>query len=383
MPVIVKFQNYLKSLIKIITVSIFILIFILLKGVLAKVEIKNSINNNIQVTNIGPFEAIYGVEVDNELIYVPEFPSGNIYTIDKRQKIKLYNIEEGKLKSKFYNKFINKIITINSKKKIKKIHDIYLSENKNFYFTSSDGFIFIFDSKWKLKNKIGFDEKLKFPVMTHVSKDLLFITEFETHKILIYSLKTKKLVDWIGANFFSENEKIRFKNNLWNTKSKYENIKLNKPHAIKNDDNFYFIVDTHHHRILRFNKKNKNFAGWIGKKDDGKIMNRWTMELSETSSSGELGAFNIPVDLQIYDNYLYVSDHSGRIIKINKNTGASLEWFGEISKGKLGWHKEKNNYFSDGPNGLTLPYGFRIFDNSFYVSDRRTNTIKIFHNVLY
>ena len=176
---------------------------------------------------------------------------------------------------------------------------------------------------------------------------------------------------------------IRFKNNLWNTKSKYENIKLNKPHAIKNDDNFYFIVDTHHHRILRFNKKNKNFAGWIGKKDDGKIMNRWTMELSETSSSGELGAFNIPVDLQIYDNYLYVSDHSGRIIKINKNTGASLEWFGEISKGKLGRHKEKNNYFSDGPNGLTLPYGFRIFDNSFYVSDRRTNTIKIFHNVLY
>ena len=120
MPVIVKFQNYLKSLIKIITVSIFILIFILLKGVLAKVEIKNSINNNIQVTNIGPFEAIYGVEVDNELIYVPEFPSGNIYTIDKRQKIKLYNIEEGKLKSKFYNKFINKIITINSKKKLKK-----------------------------------------------------------------------------------------------------------------------------------------------------------------------------------------------------------------------------------------------------------------------
>ena len=350
-----------------------------------------SINNKIKITNIGPINYLYGVEVDENFIYIPEFLTGNIYRIHRDKKVEVLFIKGKKFVKKFNIKLFNKILFLKKKNKFSKIHDIYLSKNKNFYITSSgdiekpkdypSGKVLIFDNKWQFLKQIGLEEKLDFPVMTYLEDSHLFITEYSGNKILIYD-KDYKLIDWIGSKITTGQEKSRFKKNFWKLKSGYDGICLNKPHAIKSDDKFYFIVDSFNHRLLRFTKKDKNFSGWVGKSSSGHIVINWKNKIEKTQPSGELGAFNVPIDLQIYKKHLYVSDHAGRIIRINKDTGESINWFGEISSGKIGWHEMNKKYKSNGKNGLGLPYGFRIFDGSIYTSDRNTNTVKIFHDII-
>ena len=176
--------------------------------------------------------------------------------------------------------------------------------------------------------------------MTYLDQDNLFVTEYEGNAILVLSNKVFEIDDWIGVNPLPKNDQIRFKNNKWRNNSNFDSVCLKKPHGIKSDDNFYFIVDTFNHRLLRYEKKNKKFSGWVGKKLNGAISETWNLKKEKTESSRELGSFYIPIDIQLYDKHLYVSDHAGRIIKINKDTGKSLEWFGEISKDKIGWFKE-------------------------------------------
>ena len=386
------------KLIKIVHIILLFFFNIISQYSFAAVKIQSSLNNNIKITNIGPFGNLYGVEVNDDFIYIPEFVSGNIYKINQnfKQDLEVYNIEVYNIIDKKFKKtsnynFLNKLF---KKKEIKAthIHDIYFSNEKNFYITSSkdeslikstsSGKIYKFDKDWNFLNMIGEKTKVKFPVMTYIDKGSLFVTEYEGNTILMFSDKTFKIEDWIGENPLPNNDQIRFKNNRWINNSNFDSVSLKKPHGIKSDDNFYFIVDTFNHRLLRYEKKNKKFAGWVGKKLNGPISETWNLKLEKTEPSVELGSFNIPIDIQLYDNHLYVSDHAGRIIKINKETGKSIEWFGEISKDKIGWFKDDKIFNSDGMNGLSLPYGFRIFNNNIYTSDRNTNTIKIFHKVI-
>ena len=217
--------------------------------------------------------------------------------------------------------------------------------------------------------------------MVHLNEEFLFITEYDGNKILRYKLSNFEMIDWIGYKEISEDEKFRFEKNGWQNKKNFFSIDLNKPHALREDKKYFYIVDTANHRILRLDKESKEI-NWIGKSRSGIKKNRWSDNIEIGLNSSEIGGFNQPIDLHIRGNYLYVSDHAGRIIKIDKNSGESLEWFGELENNKLGWFSTNKNYESQSPTGINLPYGFRIFKNDLYLSDRGGNFVKIFYSVI-
>ena len=378
------FQNVLKTkLYYYLLIIIFVILIIFLK-------MDNSLNikkiNNLPQYSISGFETSYGVGVNHKGdIYIPDFKLGYIFVIKNSFKEKyVLNFENEKLKKvKFFNKFIfSKVFKIRGN--FERIHDIYfdkddnyidsinkiqnrcdyvflpvrnfsfnfLEDGKNLYFDKDDnmyvtdmgigdnkgeGLLYIFDPNLNLLEKIGlnfhYKKGLISPVMSSYNKSKIFISEWGASKILIFN-NEYKFLGWIG-----ELDKIttQIKSDYWLKEKQILDINLNSPHAIKFDEyNNIYIVDSNNHRILKLSD-NFEFQGFVGKYSQKVVESKWKRELQTTFSGDELGAFDTPVGLEIYNNYIYVADcFNNRIIKMNLD--------GEFI-GILSFDKRKNKFF--------------------------------------
>ena len=122
-----KFQIYLKNFNKI---SIFLILFyfLMIERLMSenKIEILDKNNNNIKIKLLRGFSNIYGVETNENFIFIPEFLTGNIYIIDKKKyKISKYFILDDKLIDK------KPLLKLRSEN-LKKIHDVYIDKKKIF-----------------------------------------------------------------------------------------------------------------------------------------------------------------------------------------------------------------------------------------------------------
>ena len=286
---------------------------------------KHNYKNNSPYYSISGFSTSYGVAVNKRGdIYIPDFKLGYIFFVKKNFKeIYALNFKNDKLtKVNFFNKFIfNRILKI--KGNFNKIHDIYFDENDNMYVVDmglgqnmGQGLLYIFDQKLDLIKKIGLDfhynKGMISPVMSSNNKDQIFVTEWGASKILLFNNKFKFL-GWIGSF-----DKIidEIKSDYWIKEKQILNLNLNKPHAVRFDEfkNIY-IVDSNNHRIIKLSE-DFEYLGFIGKYSDKKTTSTWRKEDEKSLKGEELGAFNTPVGLEVYKNFIYVADcFNNRIVK--------------------------------------------------------------------
>ena len=346
-------------------------------------EVKKHINkNNLFHYSISGFNTSYGVGVNKDGdIYIPDFKLGYIFLVKKNFKeIYALNFRKDRLKKvNFFNKFIfNKILKIRGN--FNRIHDIYFDEQDNMYVVDmglgknmGQGLLYIFDQKLNLLKKIGLDFHYKkgmiSPVMSSNNKNQIFITEWGASKIILYNNEFKFL-GWIGS--FDKISK-EIKSDYWIKEKQILNISLNKPHAIKFDEyNNIYIVDSNNHRIIKLSE-NFEYQGFIGKYSEQKTTSTWRKEYEIGFKGDDLGAFNTPVGLEIYKNFIYVADcFNNRIVKINLDG----ETYGILSFDKI------NNYFywsKDNKNKINLnnPYGITIVDENLYIADKNNHKIEI------
>ncbi len=346
------------------------------------------IDNKLSITDFYGFKTSYGLGVDNkENIYIPDFKSGLIYKIKKNCKQnEIYKLKNNKLiRISFFEKFIafsflQKIFKILGN--IYKPHDIFF-DKKNYMYISEmgngnekgGGKISIFSNNKKLVSQLGIsfrnNKGLIDPVMTYVKNNFLYVSECGTNKILRY--KKLNFFDWIGDIDHKVNDNSFNKDNLFFT------AKLNKPHGFKigPDKNFY-IVDSNNHRICKFSSKGI-FLGWIGKRDDGSINSNWSKK-GKSIKGKDLGAFNTPIDLVFYKNFIILSDcFNHRLVKISLS-GKSLMWFGENNYNdnlNLIWKKKGYSLPSKSSTGLYKPFSLKVTKNKIFIADKQNLRIKV------
>ena len=236
-----------------------------------------------------------------------------------------------------------------------------------------EGKVSVFSKNNKLLYEIGKSNQKNFslidPVMSFVKNEIIYVSECGADKILKY--KRNKLISWIGDK--SLNKKS------FTNKNKFFSAKLKKPHAFKiGPDNNFYIVDTLNHRICKYSKKGK-FLGWIGKRSNGKINNNWSIN-GRSVKGEELGAFNTPIDLVFFKDFIILSDcFNHRIIKISLD-GKSLSCFGNTSKKikkKIFSKIEEISISSKDNLGLSRPFGIKIWKDRLYIADKNNCRIKI------
>ena len=356
--------------------------FIMSNSLLAadfKIE-KKSFNKNESQIIINGYGVSYGVGVKNNKIYIPEFGSGLIYTYDLRtNKKNILNRKNNKLENlNLFHKIINKSI----KKTIIRPHDIFVDEESSIYVSEmgqgkvkGEGKITVFDKEYKMIAEIGskMHDNLGMisPVMISKFSNTYYVSENGSHKILRFD-KNFKFMDWIGQKGEIDEKIIK---NSWIIDKQFINFGLNNPHAVKlGPDKNIYIVDSGHNRILRFDLKGE-FNGWIGKNEKGEINNNWN-RIGEASSGRELGAFNAPCDLIIFDNFLYVSEvENNRISKIGLD-GKSYGWIGfDKVNNQYIWSKDINNKID-----LKHPFGIKLEKNTFFVADKGNNRIMVINS---
>jgi len=345
------------------------------------------INKKFTIIDFYVFKTSYGLGVDDkENIYVPDFESGLIYEINNNNKqTEIYKLQNNKLiKISFFEKlvtfsFLQKILKNFSN--IYKPHDIFFDKKKYMYISEmgngnekGGGKISVFSANKKLVSQIGYNlrnnEGLIDPVMTYVKNNFIYISECGTNKILRY--KKFHFFDWIGKSDHKLNDNTFNKTNLFFT------AKLNKPHGFKigPDKNFY-IVDSHNHRVCKFSSKGL-FLGWIGKRNDGTINDNWSKK-GKSIKGKVLGAFNAPIDLVFYKNFIILSDcFNHRLVKISFS-GKSLMWFGEKKKdNNLNsiWKKDGHSLPSKNITGLNKPYGLKATKDAIIIADKQNLRIK-------
>ena len=326
------------------------------------------------------FKRAYGLGVNENLILIPDFETGLIYQVNlKNKKSKILYRDGNRLK---YLNFLDRLKFNKIGKDIVQPHDIVIDKNLNIFISemgpgraTGKGKITLFDKNLKLVDEIGIKMHANYglisPVMISKNKDKFYVSEYGAHKILRFS-SDFKFLDWIGKK--GEIDK-KIKNNSWNLSKQFINVDLNSPHAIKiGPNNNLYIADTDNHRILRYSNSGE-FRGWIGKNQNGEINNNWNTD-GVAVKGEELGAFNKPIDLVIYENFLYVSEiDNSRVVKIaldGKNHGIlSLD---KTNKTYYWSISQKNKIH------LTNPYGLKIKDNIFYIADRGNNRIKIIYS---
>jgi len=345
----------------------------------------------LKIYHIEKFGISYGVEVDKlGNIFIPEFSKGCIVKVNKNLNnvnfLKLKNNSLKKLsflEKLFFNSKVNNYLKI-LKGDFLKPHDILIDKSKMYITQMGLGYLLgkgkvdILNLKGKLIKTIGSNlnsnKGMISPVMSFIdSKSNLYVSEYGGNRILVFD-KLGYFNYWIGnynTNKMRNEVELNRNNNLLR-------VQLKKPHAIKigPDKNFY-LVDSWNHRIIKFNKKGK-FLGWIGKQKNNKINFKWNF-LGKSKAGNELGAFNVPVDLVFYKNFMYITDcNNHRIVKATLK-GRSIGWFGEsVINSKKFWKNEK--YKSKSSNsffGFCNPYGMRIKNNTIYVADKNNFRIKI------
>lgn len=369
-----------------LVLCIFVIFYILLVLDKIKYPIKfyfKRINKNSTIIEIYGFKTSYGLGVDNkENIYIPDFKSGLIYEIKNNfKKIKIYKLNNNKLtKISILEKFIVFFLKKNLSNFFKP-HDIFF-DNKNYMYIAQlgkgnergGGKISIFSNYKRLISQIGVkfrkNKGLIDPVMTYVKQDYLYISESGTNKILRY--KNLKFFDWIGEVDSRLNENTFNKNNY------FFKAKLNKPHGFKigPDKNFY-IVDSNNHRICKYSPKGL-FLGWIGKRHDGSFNDNWSKK-GKSVKGKKLGAFNTPIDLIFYKNFIILTDcFNHRLVKISLS-GKSLMWFGESKDNNpnLIWKKNGYSLPSKSITGLFKPFGLKAKKNKIFIADKQNSRIKV------
>lgn len=331
---------------------------------------------SITTIAITDLKFLYGVGIDNSgKIIIPNFTDGSIWIYDNDlQNKKKYCIANKN--EKYFFKEINKNElckdTITNK-----MHDIFLDPEGNLIFTSMNNLILIFNKDYVFKKAINknFFLKRSSTVISHVDENKnLYISDYGSSKIFIFN-KDLKLKSWVGNTIDNNfNDHISLENRL-------SKINLDRVHAVRNLNNFFYIADTWNHRLIKTDI-NFNIVGYLGDKGDFKNDNSgWQIKKNRTiKKSDKFGGFNLPIDIQIYKKYLYVSDHSGGIYKINEH-GIFQSWLGEDEMGNIKWQKKKTisslKHFN-----INKPYSFKIYKKKIYIADREKNLIKILDGYL-
>ena len=348
---------------------------------------KHSYLNNTLHYSISGFETSYGVGVNNSGdIFIPDFKLGYIFKIKKNLKdISVLDLKNEKLEPlTFYNKFIYLTIL---KKIIKKpgnfnrIHDIYFDQQDNMHVidmgignNKGQGLLYIFDKNLNLIKKLGVNSHYKkgliSPVMSSTDKNYIYISEWGASKIIIYD---KKFIyhGWLGS--FDKITK-EVKSDYWTKDKQISNLSLNSPHAIRFDEyNNIYIVDSNNNRIIKLSE-NFIYQGFIGKYGDkNEVALGWKKENYQTFRGDDLGAFNTPVGLEIYKNFIYIADcFNDRIVKVNLDG---------VPVGILSLNKKENYYYWSKNNNekidINNPYSISIFNNNLYIADKNNSKIQI------
>lgn len=338
---------------------------------------KFKMKDESEVTIIKGYGVSYGVGVDNfKYIYIPSFNKGFIYKISP--DLKKYEILD--IKS-------NKLLKISENKappyhkgELIQPHDITFDKMNNFYITEMGlgngklgGCVTKISKDGRVLARVGSDANdgkgLDGPTVSHPTDDgHLYVSEWRTDKIIRYN--KKNIIENIIGTKNNDNKNL--------------SDCLKKPHALRLSlKKEIYIADTENHRVVKFDNFGK-YIGWIGKKEDGTINKDWSAKGNSISGS-EIGAFNSIIDLEIFNNKIYVSEFGNhRITKINL-TGESVGWLGESSENidKLSWNTSGQPVKSDTLIGLNNPFGLRIIDKILYIADKNNGRIKIIKSNLF
>jgi hypothetical protein len=351
-------------------------------------------NNEVEIFHIENFGTSYGVEIDNDNnIYIPSFSDGYIFKVrNDLKKTSVLKIKNGKLENiSFFEKFffksrLNKKINF-YKGSFLRPHDIIFDKNNNMLITQMGlsyggglGKVDIVSNDMTLKKTLGLEmhngKGMISPVMTNINDGLFYVTEFGADKILRFD-ENYQFIDWIGR---IGEKNLDIENNSWSESKNFINISLKQPHAIKlGPDNNFYLVDSENHRIIKFDN-NGELIGWIGKRDNNTLNYDWSND-GNSIKGEELGAFNVPIDLFFYKEFMYVSDcRNNRIVKLDLS-GKSISWFGDTESENFSkniWKNEEfNSILSNSYFGLNNPYGIRIKNDTIYIADKNNFRIKI------
>jgi|TARA_B110000483_G_C18197102_1_gene543490 hypothetical protein len=338
---------------------------------------KFKLKDGSEIILIKGYGKSYGVSVDRfKNLYIPSFDRGFLYKIFPNLKdYEVFDIKENELirvsknESPSYKKgsFIQP-------------HEVSFDNLNNLYVTEMGlgdgklgGQVTKISANNKLIAKIGSDANdgkgLDGPTVSHPADDgYLYVSEWRADKIIKYN--NENIIENIIG--------------IKNKKNKNLPDCLNKPHALRlSSKKEIYIADTENHRVVKFDNFGK-YIGWIGKKEDGTINKDWSAEGNSIPGS-EIGAFNSIIDLEIFNNEIYVSEFGNHRITKIKLTGESVGWLGDSSENldKLIWNINGQPVKSDTLVGLNNPFGLRILDKILYVADKNNGRIKIIKSNLF
>ena len=346
-----------------------------------KIKIRiNKLDKLTSVITVSGYGISYGVDVDHKKnIYIPSFDRGLIYKISSNLKVvKSYDLNKKGL-----------VETKQSFGHILKPHEVSFDSKKNIYITEMGygygncaGRVTKISPSGKLLKIIGLNHNngkgLNAPTVSFRAKDkCLYVSEWKANKILRYN-KKYELTGWLGKFNGYEKEKKEFFFRCKNKKGY-----LNHPHALRlGPDNNLYVVDTNNHRIVKYDI-NGNYIGWLGKKENGIINNNWSKNGNSVKGK-ELGAFSGPLDLEFYNNKIYISDNDNhRILKLDLS-GKVMGWIGKSNKSNRNiiWMTKGYSSRDKGIYGFSNPFGLRVRKNFLYVADRGNNRIKVIKSKL-
>ncbi len=338
---------------------------------------KFNVSEEVSIVTIKGYGVSYGVGLDSlKNIYIPSFDRGFLYKISPDLKnYSVYDLQDNKLEKISENKSPKQ-----SQGKFVQPHDITFDEMDNLYVTEMGlgrgklgGQVTKISKNGEVIAKIGSDynenKGLDGPTVSHFAKDgFLYVSEWRAHRILRYD-NNYKIDKIIG-------KKNDDKENLFDA--------LEYPHALRiGPKNEIYIADTNNHRIVKLDKAG-NYLGWIGKRDDGTINDDWSAYGNSIKGS-ELGAFSDPIDLEIFQDKIYITEYGNhRITKIDLS-GRSLGFIGETNQNKdqLYWDTNGEQLKGNSLVGLHSPFGLRIVDKIMYVADKNNGRIKIIKSNLF
>ena len=206
--------------------------------------------------------------------------------------------------------------------------------------------------------------------MSSTDKKYIYISEWGASKIMIYDNKFN-YYGWLGT-YDEITDKI--KSDYWTKEKQILDISLNRPHAVKFDKyNNIYIADSNNNRIIKLSE-NFSIQGFIGKSyNTNNAIIGWEKESFKTSKGNNLGEFDTPVGMEIYNDNIYIADClNDRIVKY------TLEG---LPIGILSFNKENNHYYwsknNDEKIDINNPYAIIIFDNSLYIADKQNFKIQV------